>query len=121
MAGVPLTELIVSVVGENRQILNALKEVEAAKEKALATGDDSGLQREMKQLGSSVQNAIATSSRSPALPSSGGEGLERNSSLICGDDKASKLRAGGANENEADLKFSRSLVGLVGMSARWRR
>lgn len=57
MAGIPLTELIVSVVGENRQILNALKEVEAAKEKALATGDNSGLQRELDKLASVAQQS----------------------------------------------------------------
>lgn len=57
MAGIPLTELIVSVVGDNKQVLQMFKEVEAAKEKALSSGDDSGLRRELEQLAKTATEA----------------------------------------------------------------
>lgn len=47
---IPLTDLVVSIIGENRQILQALKEVEVAKERALRGEGDSGLQRDLEQL-----------------------------------------------------------------------
>jgi ABC-type tungstate transport system permease subunit len=57
MAGIPLTELIVSVVGDNKQVLNMFREIEDAKKQALDTGDDSGLRRELEQLAKTATEA----------------------------------------------------------------
>lgn len=57
MSRIPLTELVISVIAENRQVLDALKEVEAAKERALKSGDSSGLQRELEKLASTVKGS----------------------------------------------------------------
>jgi hypothetical protein len=54
---IPLTELVVSVIAENRQVLDALREVEAAKERALKGEGNSGLQRELEQLGRTAGEA----------------------------------------------------------------
>lgn len=57
MAQIPLLDLVVSVISDNRQALNAAKEVEAAYEKALKGGDTSGLQRSLEQLAKAATEA----------------------------------------------------------------
>jgi len=63
MTQISLLDLVVSVISDNRQALNAAKEVEAACEKALKGGDTSGFQRSLEQLARLRPRRTAGSSR----------------------------------------------------------
>jgi chromosome segregation ATPase len=55
MSRLGLVDLVASVIVENQQAITALKEFEAAKEKAFASGDSVGLQRELEKLAQTTQ------------------------------------------------------------------
>ena len=56
MADLSLTNLIAAIVVDNKQAISALKEFEAAKTKALETGNKSGLQADFEKLAAVVKD-----------------------------------------------------------------